>query len=126
MAEVDDTEEVVREESTVPAEKPSSLPLILILTALLIYFVFQSLQLIGERSNLIAVKGNQEAAIQEAQKVQGQFKILVGKTGELAEQGHAGAKMVMEELLSRGVSAAPQVAPPGSGLPPAVETKPAK
>lgn len=111
MAELEDTDDAARE--VLPTvTKPSHLPLILTLAALLIYFAFQTLQLVSERSNLGLVKSNQEGAMQEAQKIQAQFKTLVGKTSELAEQGHAGAKMVMEELLKRGVSESPQ--PPSS------------
>jgi len=66
----------------------ANLPFILTLAALLIYFGFQTVQLLGERSNMILVKSNQDAAIQEAQKVQAQFKNLVAKTSELADQGH--------------------------------------
>jgi len=94
------------------APAASNLPLIIILAALTIYFGFATLQALTERSHLAAVKGNQEAAIQEAQKVQAQFKTLVTKTGELARQGHAGAKMVMEELLKRGVGGAPEASAP--------------
>ena len=102
MAEMEDISEPVRNDVSPVANKPSQLPWILTLTALLIYFAFQTLQLVSERSNLGMVKSNQEGAIQEAQKVQAQFKTLVSKTSELADQGHAGAKMVMEELLKRG------------------------
>lgn len=111
-----------------PAAKPASnLPFILTLTALLIFFGFQTLQLITERSNLAMVKSNQEGAIQEAQKVQAQFKTLVAKTGQLADQGHAGAKMVMEELLKRGVGSPPPAAAPEAKAPaPAIPPKPAK
>ena len=102
----------------VAAEKsPLTLPLSLTLAALTIYFGFQTLQLLYERNNFSMVKGSQEAAIQEAQKVQAQFKALVGKTGELADKGHAGAKMVMEELLNRGVSA-PSAPAPETKTPP--------
>ncbi len=66
------------------------------------------------------VKANQDAAIQEAQKVQTQFKTLVSKTGELAAQGHAGARMVMEELQKRGLGAAPEAPTPETKMP---ETK---
>jgi hypothetical protein len=104
----------------------SNLPFILTLAALIVYFAFQTLQLLGERSNMTLVKSNQESAIQEAQKVQAQFKSLVAKTSELADQGHAGAKMVMEELLKRGVSSAPQGMPPESKTPGKVETKPSQ
>jgi hypothetical protein len=115
-AEVESAEEG---DSAPPAT--SNLPLIITLAALTLYFGFEMLQGFTERANLTAVKSNQEAAIQEAQKVQGQFKTLVGKTGELAEQGHVGARMVMEELLKRGVGAAPETKTPSKS-----ESKPTK
>jgi hypothetical protein len=115
-----------------PVEAPAAvehstltLPFILTLAALSIYFGFQTVHLLNERSNLAMVKSTQEAAIQEAQKIQTQFKTLVSKTGELADQGHAGAKMVMEELFKRGVSSAPQSTAPETKAP-AIGTKPAK
>lgn len=97
------------------------LPFVITLVALFVYFAFNTLQMTVERSNLASIKANQEAAIQEAQKIQVQFKTLIGKTGELAEQGHAGAKMVMEGLQSQGVGFAPE-----SGTPSKAEAKPAK
>ena len=84
------------------------------------------MQLSIERNNLGVVKANQDAAMQEAQKIQAQFKTLVTKTGELAAQGHAGAKMVMEELQKRGLGAAPEAIMPETKAPPKSETKPAK
>ena len=104
----------------------SNQPFIITLVALMIYFAFQTLQLAIERNNLGVVKANQDAAIQEAQKVQTQFKTLVSKTGELAAQGHAGARMVMEELQKRGLGAAPETKMPETKAPPKSETKPAK
>jgi hypothetical protein len=74
----------------------------------LLYFVFQTLQTVVERGNLGMVKANQEVAIQEAEKIQGQFKTLISKTGELAKQGHAGAKMIMDGLQSQGFNVAPE------------------
>jgi len=118
--EIENVDEAERIEPPVAIERAgSTLPFTLTLVALLIYFGFQTLQLFVERSNLAMVKSNQEGAIQEAQKLQTQFKTLVGKTGELAAQGHAGAKMVMEELLKRGVGQVPEPAVPGK-----IETKP--
>jgi cell division protein FtsL len=119
-------------EANVAAAKDwSNLPLIVLLAALTIYFAFQTLQLFSERSNLGQVKSNQDAAIQEAQKVQTQFKTLVTKTSQLADQGHAGAKMVMEELQKRGVGfgtepAPPETKAPESNAPAKEEAKPAK
>jgi hypothetical protein len=105
----------------------SNLPFIITLAALTIYFGFQTVQLLSERGNLAQVKSNQEAAIQEAQKVQTQFRNLVTKTSQLAAQGHAGAKMVMEELQKRGVGFASEPATPETKAPPSKpDTKPAK
>ncbi|MGH7798732.1 MAG: hypothetical protein ACREQ2_28025 [Candidatus Binatia bacterium] len=123
MAEHDESENIGEAEplDTPPVtEKPSlTLPLSLTLAALAIYFGFQTFQLLNERSNLTLVKASQQAAIQEAQKIQAQFQSLVTKVSELAEKGHAGAKMVMEELLNRGVGAAPETKAPSKA-----ETKP--
>ena len=126
---VDD--EIVEHEET--QERPaapavSQLPFILTLVALTIYFAFQTLQLATERNNLGLMKANQDAAIQEAQKVQTQFKTLVTKTGELAAQGHAGARMVMDELQKRGFSSAPapETNMPETKAPTKGETKPSK
>lgn len=134
---VEETEDAVKQdeeaEQNVPvAPARSNVPLIITLAALTIYFGFQTLQLIAERGSLGQVKSNQEAAIQEAQRVQTQFKNLVSKTGELAAQGHAGAKMVMEELQKRGLGLAPEAAPPAEPKPPdnsapaKTESKPGK
>jgi hypothetical protein len=96
-----------------PNDKPASnLPFLITLIALLLYFAFQSLSLFSERVNLGMVKANQDAALQEAQKIQTQFKLLVTKTGELAGQGHAGAKMIMDGLQKQGVGFAPESAAP--------------
>ena len=69
------------------------------------------------------VKANQEAAIQEAQKIQAQFKTLITKTSDLAEQGHAGAKMVMEGLQSQGLSVAPETKEAVAGNQGAIESE---
>lgn len=96
----DSAEEITRP----PAATQSNLPLVITLVALLTYFGFQTFSLLAERSNLGQVKTSQENALQEAQKIQSQFRSLVTKTGELADKGHAGAKMVMEGLQRQGMS----------------------
>jgi len=105
-----------------PVERSvSQLPFIITLVALLLFFAFQTLSLITERVNLASVKGNQDAALQEAQKIQSQFRLLVANTGELADQGHAGAKMIMEGLQRQGIGFAPETKTPAK-----TETKAAK
>lgn len=81
----------------------SSLPLILTIASVLIWFAFQTLQLIIDRNNLTAVKANFESAMQESQKMQSQLQSLVSKTAELAQQGNPAAKAAVEELEKRGI-----------------------
>jgi cell division protein FtsL len=127
MAEDVEKDVLDRSDSPVAAAKsPLALPFMLTLAALTIYFVFETVQLFSERSNLVAVKTSQDGAIQEAQKIQAQFKNLVSKTSELADQGHAGAKMVMEELFQRGIGPAPQAVSPQTKPPAKPETKAGK
>ena len=121
------------DEQPVVVAPASNLPLIILLAALTVYFAFQTVQLATERTNLGLMKANQDVAIQEAQKVQTQFKTLVTKTSELASKGHAGAKMVMEELQKRGLGAepeapapAPETKMPETKAPATSESKPAK
>jgi hypothetical protein len=45
--------------------------------------------------------------MQESEKIRAQFQTLMTKTAELANKGHAGAKMVVDELQKRGVGIAP-------------------
>jgi ABC-type transporter Mla subunit MlaD len=87
-----------------PGERrASSLPLILTVVSLLVWFGFQTVQLVLERSDLSQLKGNLEAAMQESQKTRVQLEALVIKTAELASQGNASAKTVVEELERKGI-----------------------
>ena len=87
-----------------PAQKrPSRLPLILTIASLLVWFGFQTVQLVVERDNLGSVKGNLEAPMQESQKVRAQLETLITKTADLANQGNVSAKTVVEELEKRGI-----------------------
>jgi hypothetical protein len=90
--------------SAEPAEKPgSSLPLILTIIAVLIWFGFQTVQLSLERNNLNVLKANLEAPAQEAQKTRAQLETLISKIVELANQGNANAKAAVEEIEKRGI-----------------------
>ena len=89
-------------ESAANAPRQSNLPFAITLAALLIYYAFQTIQLIAQRSELSAVKSSQEAPLQAAQKVQEQFRALITKTSEMAKQGHTGAKMVLDSLQIAG------------------------
>jgi len=86
------------------AERPAwRLPVSLTIISLLVWFGFQTVALVFERNQLIAVKGSYDAATQEAQKTQSQLEALITKTTELASKGNAGARAVIEELARRGI-----------------------
>jgi flagellar basal body-associated protein FliL len=105
--------EIVEEEEAAAEPVPkrsglSSVALTVTIVCLVLWFSFQAFQLVRDRGNLRLVKANQESAMQESEKVQVQFKTLMTKIAALANQGHGGAKMVMDELQKRGVGFAPQ------------------
>ena len=94
-----------------PPKADWNLPLIITLSSLVIWFGFQAFQQFRERSNLNFMKANQETALQESQKVQTQFQSILTKLSELANKGHAGARMVMEQLQRQGLSAGSESRP---------------
>ena len=104
-----DSEQLEEEEATEEQEpveeknRGSSIALTLTLVSLILWFGFQAFQLVRDRGSLQVVKANQETAMQESEKIRTQFQTLMTKTAELANQGHAGAKMVIDELQKRGV-----------------------
>ena len=112
-----DIDASTEEAASAPVATQSNLPLI-------IYFGFQTVSLLAERSNLGLIKGSQETALQEAQKTQAQFRTIVTKTGELADKGHGGAKMVMEGLQRQGMGMAGPTKSPET-VPDKAEAKPA-
>jgi hypothetical protein len=108
--ETDEVQE--REIVASPVERGANLPLTILLIALVLWFGFQTLQLASERANLNEARGHQEAAMQEAQKLRTQFESLISKLSDLANKGHAGAKLVMDELQKRGMTAQPETMTP--------------
>ncbi len=104
--EVPAVEETEQQDVTAaePTERSGSgLPLILTIVSVFIWFAFQTVQLVLERNNLTALTANLETPMQESRKMQTQLQSLVTKIAELANQGNAGAKAVVEELERRGI-----------------------
>ncbi len=112
--QLEEDETVEEEEAAEAKDSGSSIALTLTLIAIVLWFGFQAFQLVRDRSSLQVVKANQETAMQESEKIRSQFQTLMTKTAELANKGHAGAKMVIDELQKRGlgVGAAPEEKPP--------------
>jgi hypothetical protein len=87
-----------------PRRDGSGLALTLALISLLLWFGFQSFQMVQERGSLSLVRASQEGAIQESEKIRAQFQSLLGKLSDLASKGHPGAKMILDELQNRGTA----------------------
>lgn len=85
------------------ARAPSRLPLLLVLLAVLVWFGFQTFQLMSERSGLTQVHGNFETAMQESQKMRAQLQSLIARTAELAKQGNPSARTAVQELERKGI-----------------------
>jgi hypothetical protein len=79
----------------------------LLTVAFVAWLSFQTVQQFRERSTLRTVRTAQEAAIERAQRVRTQFEAITKKTSELAQQGNAGAALIVEELARRGVTITP-------------------
>ena len=99
------------------ADEPGSLPeqarsdpwtaVALLTIAVVAWLSFQTAQQIRERTALQNVRTAQEAALERAQKIRAQFDTITKKTLELAQQGNAGAALIVDELARRGVTITP-------------------
>jgi preprotein translocase subunit SecF len=101
--QLEENEVVTEAEPVKEKTGASSIALTITIVSLILWFGFQSFQLVRDRSSLRLVKANQDTAMQESEKIRAQFQTLMMKTAQLANQGHAGAKMVIDELQKRGV-----------------------
>ncbi|HYP68296.1 MAG TPA: hypothetical protein VEP67_08580 [Thiobacillaceae bacterium] len=100
--------------SEVPMDSPRAslfLPLLLILTTLVLWFGFQTYQLVKERSNLKTLQVNQETMFTNAQKMRAQLDAIAAGTARLAQQGNANAAQVVNALKARGISINPNATP---------------
>jgi hypothetical protein len=110
-----ETKEAHRENDVVvpePAKTPAlRAPVVITMVSLLIWFGFQTVALVLERNNLIAINSNFEAGMRQAEKMRAQLETLITKSAELASKGNASAKAAIEELEKRGIPL-PSATPP--------------
>lgn len=85
-------------------------PLLIALVALVAWSAFQFYQLRLEAEAMATLRTNQEAPLQQAQRVRQNLENLAARTRELAEAGNANARLVVNELSRRGV----KIGPPAS------------
>jgi hypothetical protein len=95
----------------------SAVPRALTITvaSLLIWLGFQTVQLVLERNNLLAVNSNFQAGMREAEKMRVQLETLITKTAELASKGNPNARAVIEELKQKGIPL-PSATPPAKQM----------
>lgn len=100
--------------SEVPMDSPRAslfVPLFLILVTLVLWFGFQTYQLMKERSNLKTLQTNQETMFTNAQKMRAQLDAIAAGTARLAQQGNTNAAQVVNALKARGISINPNATP---------------
>jgi hypothetical protein len=85
------------------AHKPNgNLALTLVVFSWCAWMVFQTVQLVRERSHLSQLQANQESALQDAARVKAQIESIAAETAKLAEQGNANAQRIAAEFKKRG------------------------
>lgn len=95
-------------------------PLFLGLATLVIWFGFQTYQLLREKDNLAQLKANQTQVYTNAQKMRAQLDALAAETAKLAQAGNPNAAALVNALKQRGITIDPsKAAPPPAASPPA-------
>ena len=95
-------------ESAVEAEDSRTygiaLPVLLAILTLVLWFGFQTWQLVAERERLLALSENQAATYANARKMRAQLDAIAAGTAELARQGNANAGQVVQALQDKGIT----------------------
>jgi len=95
----------------------ADLPLALLAFAFFLMQVFQMVQYVRQSAALMALAANQETPLQEAARVRQATDALAGEVAQLAQDGNAGAKQVVEAMARQNVNLHP--AKPAGASPPA-------
>jgi hypothetical protein len=95
-----------------PARRGPFVPLILLVVAFLVWTVFQTFELVRERSVLAQTRSLQAASITQAQKIRAATDSLASKTQKLADGGNPDAQLVVSQLKQRGITVNPYASTP--------------
>lgn len=99
-------------ETQMDSPRPSLfVPLLLMLITLVLWFGFQTYQLVKERTNLKTLQANQETMFNNAQKMRAQLDAIAAGTARLAQQGNANAAQVVAALKAKGITINPNATP---------------
>jgi len=93
-----------------------SLTLALVVVSWSAWVVFQTTQLVSERTNLERLKVGQESAFQQSVKTRAEIDSIANDIARLAAQGNSGAQLIVTELQKRGITIDPskKTVPPGA------------
>lgn len=89
----------------------SVLPILLGLLTLVIWFGFQTSQLLKERDNLKILGDNQATLYANAQKMRAQMDAIAAGTARLAQAGNPNAQQLVNALRARGITINPNATP---------------
>jgi hypothetical protein len=92
---------------TVPPDQGVFVPALLIALALVLWLVFQTVQLATERQQLGVASADLEPQERSATELRASLDALATATAELAAGGNANARVVVEELRKRGITIHP-------------------
>jgi hypothetical protein len=95
------------EPTQAPGRDHTRLQLTLLTLALFVMVVFQTVQLVRERTTLAEVWTNQEPTIQEGIRLRRQLDALATETARLAADGDAGASSIIGDLRRQGITVKP-------------------
>lgn len=82
----------------------ADLPLALLALAVFLMLMFQTVQLVRQSQSLVAFAANQESALQEASRLRQAADALVSDVVQLAQQGNANAKQVVDEMARQNIN----------------------
>ena len=90
-------------------------PLLILVVTYLATQVFQTTQLLWERTALADVKARQEKQVEGAKGIRTRLDKLAADTQLLANRGNESAKLVVDDLRARGITINPQATSPSGG-----------
>jgi regulatory protein YycI of two-component signal transduction system YycFG len=93
-----------------PRHNSLFLILLMMLITLVLWFGFQTYQLVKERGNLQVLQANQETMLTNAQKMRAQLDSIAAGTARLAAQGNVNAAQVVNALKDKGITINPSAA----------------
>ncbi len=85
-------------------------PVLVIALAVVLWLAFQTVQLVREQQQLEAAQASLEPQHQAATKLRASLDDVATATAKLANAGNANARVIVEQLRSRGVTISPAAA----------------